>query len=1723
MNREQHLVNAIRKFLDTFQTALSKNDLNELVSMPVSTLMELSEADAIYIFSNGEPPALRLAKSAFGRLPFMPSEIMNMLPSPPSTITVDLDGRSVALVSLPNDSGGLTVAVVKQEGKKWFDEDLPWMNIAARHLSMAFHVRETMEAKSVKQEQVEALLEVGKSIRLQEGLVSVLRHVGEGIRRSLGWGVVLISLLDEETGLMHPEVVVGLPEEQSKRIIEWMRPKPPDIVRLEKFGIRLHRSYFMDHRIRTPEDTRDLVSDHELFILNPDAPEEVQPGQWHPEDALVVPVELGNRLLGIISVDEPKDGRVPNEEDVRALEIFADYAAAAVENARLFSRAQETTRQLEILHEVSLKVSSSLNVQDVLDAILEGVMKLVPATDSHIFLYDPEKDSFFGARGLWHDGSRNVIRSPRRGGMTHTVATTGKPLVISDTTHHPLFEGDRLSASTGLKSIASIPLLFQDRVVGVMNVAFTKSMHRFTNDELHILTLLSNQAAVAVTNARRYRELLKHSQEIAKLKDFNEYLVNAMEEGLLLVDSDVKVAFANPRMESMVGMGDLAGMGLLDILHLDEGKTAEMSRCLGEKVPARCSAFLNTVSNKPLPVQISMTPLKDGGALFVFTDISRQKRTEEMLQALNDAAISLHQAHDVDSVLQAAGKELKRLGFDVIITLLDPGGKTTTCLYASLGSDRLKLIEDASKGPLVGFSFPIDGYPLYTKVLSSESAVMQPGMGEVVEALLKDILPERRIRTVQKAISIGQVIHAPIIGSSGPLGVLTVGSAEISQADIAPIMAFAHQMGVALDNARLVESERRQRQISETLQKVAELLGSTLDLDEVLPMVLDQLQKVIPYDSGGIFLLEGDEYHFVVSKGQPNEEAVRGAIVKRGQLPTLDKLEETGEAFIIPDTDASFLWTQIPGTYHIRSWLGVPLIAEGKMIGALGLDKTEPGFYTQEHARLADTFAHHAAMAIQRARLYADLQRRLEEVQVLARTSQALNSARSMDEVLDVTLDATLALTHHSKAAILFFDRDADWVRMVRSRGLSEKVVEAFNRRRVTLDEGTFALVSRSGRVVKIEKEAAKDPRVVSDYLPEGEIFPDQITNIPLLLKGKVIGAISVDAAVDDETLSILLSVVAEQASVAIERERLFQDLQRRLQEMSALINASRQLHEAKTLSEVLEAVLDASLSVTGGSKASVILRDGKTHQMRIAAYRGLSPDTVERFNVRPVYDNEGTFAWVMKHKRLLLIPDTKHPPNGTSFISNVDEPTAQLVNVPLVYEDHVIGVIALDRVPKGERERKLLLALAGIAAAAIEKATLYSTERRRVRQMEVVSEITNAIGGISNPLEIPKVVVDLLRDRLSAGYAHVFLTDDPGKGSFLPAYSTISLPEKAIVLGQSTVLDMVVDSRSAVRIDDLQTSDNLQPLHNLASIRSQLAAPMLSRGEVEGVLVVESELPGTFDEADVALVEALADHMTVALENARLIERLRHQTQELQAAYNELKELDKVKEEFVAIVSHELRTPLTFLRGYLELLESGALGPLNEEQKHAVEVMSRRTKSLTEMVNDIIDLQKSKLSAMVLSPVSLPEIATSLVEEATPSAGEQGIRFELDIPKDLPDVLGDRSRLIRVFDNLIGNAVKFSPEGGVITIGMKDIGDFVEVHVKDQGVGIPPEKLNDIFRMFYQVDSSTSRRFPGSGLGLSVVKQIIEAHGGTIWAESDGKHGSEFIFRLPKAPSSRE
>jgi signal transduction histidine kinase len=265
----------------------------------------------------------------------------------------------------------------------------------------------------------------------------------------------------------------------------------------------------------------------------------------------------------------------------------------------------------------------------------------------------------------------------------------------------------------------------------------------------------------------------------------------------------------------------------------------------------------------------------------------------------------------------------------------------------------------------------------------------------------------------------------------------------------------------------------------------------------------------------------------------------------------------------------------------------------------------------------------------------------------------------------------------------------------------------------------------------------------------------------------------------------------------------------------------------------------------------------------------------------------------------------------------------------------------------------------------------------------------------------------------------------------------------------------------------------------------------------------------------------------------------LREKNDRLSEAYDRLKELDRLKSNFLATVSHELRTPLTSIMGYGEMLAEGVAGPLNEEQREFVDTIRNKSDQLLGLIMSLLDLSKLENGTM---PVRVGRLnIASVIDEAVstlmPTALKKGITIEALVPDDLPPVLGDADRLRQVFVNLTDNAVKFTPQDGDVRLIARltveqPLGEpglvlvaplrpVVEVRVLDTGIGIAAEERDKVFDPFYQIDQSSTREYGGAGLGLAIVKRLVEAHQGSIHVEENEPHGAVFVVTLPAARTS--
>jgi signal transduction histidine kinase len=313
------------------------------------------------------------------------------------------------------------------------------------------------------------------------------------------------------------------------------------------------------------------------------------------------------------------------------------------------------------------------------------------------------------------------------------------------------------------------------------------------------------------------------------------------------------------------------------------------------------------------------------------------------------------------------------------------------------------------------------------------------------------------------------------------------------------------------------------------------------------------------------------------------------------------------------------------------------------------------------------------------------------------------------------------------------------------------------------------------------------------------------------------------------------------------------------------------------------------------------------------------------------------------------------------------------------------------------------------------------------------------------------------------------------------------------------------------------------------------VVAPLLHEGASIGRILVRGE-PRTAAHlhrvADAFIVDGIKRAMSARMHMATVEEASRELTEKnrrLAQAVERLQEADLVKSNFLATVSHELRTPLTSVIGYSEMLLEGIAGELNDEQREYVRTVMEKGDQLLQLITGILDISRMEAGEMRIDrvPFDLDEVVSVALSTIAPHARRKKLNMACTVPPGLPLVLGDRDKIRQVLLNLLGNAVKFTPEGGRIEVSadlaslVPDGPRAVRVSVRDSGIGVPAEHQKRVFDPFFQVDNSSTREYGGTGLGLSIVKRLVEAHGGVVWVESEAGKGATFSFTIPLAPGT--
>jgi PAS domain S-box-containing protein len=325
-----------------------------------------------------------------------------------------------------------------------------------------------------------------------------------------------------------------------------------------------------------------------------------------------------------------------------------------------------------------------------------------------------------------------------------------------------------------------------------------------------------------------------------------------------------------------------------------------------------------------------------------------------------------------------------------------------------------------------------------------------------------------------------------------------------------------------------------------------------------------------------------------------------------------------------------------------------------------------------------------------------------------------------------------------------------------------------------------------------------------------------------------------------------------------------------------------------------------------------------------------------------------------------------------------------------------------------------------------------------------------------------------------------------------------------------------IAQTRKPMQIDENASTQIISPLFRHKKIEAIMGVPMILEDRVIGVLHVSTETPRKFVTEDLYLLQLVADRVALAIDRANLYEAQ-------QQACERAERANRLKDEFLAIVSHELRTPLNSILGWAQLLRTRKLK--EETQLKALETIERNGKHQVTLIDDILDVSRIMRGKIRLTrmPLHLETLVEQAIATLTPAAEAKSIELHTEFKARGVTILGDSNRLHQIVWNLLSNAVKFTPDGGRVTVKIEPLGDRVAFRVQDTGIGINPEFLPHVFEGFRQANSSSTRTHGGLGLGLTIVRYLVELHGGTVEASSDGEGtGSTFTVALPVGSSSR-
>jgi signal transduction histidine kinase/CheY-like chemotaxis protein len=584
---------------------------------------------------------------------------------------------------------------------------------------------------------------------------------------------------------------------------------------------------------------------------------------------------------------------------------------------------------------------------------------------------------------------------------------------------------------------------------------------------------------------------------------------------------------------------------------------------------------------------------------------------------------------------------------------------------------------------------------------------------------------------------------------------------------------------------------------------------------------------------------------------------------------------------------------------------------------------------------------------------------------------------------------------------------------------------------------------------------------------------------------------------------------------------RLTRDLADAAEQQAALAEVLETMGRSPVaLEPVFDTVVRHALHLCSADAALIWQLDGAVYRLRVAL--GGSAEYREYLAAHPVACTPGTLVGrVALNRRTVQIPDVDADPDYEWRRSSQLGGVRTLLGVPMLVEDRVVGVLVLcrhDVEPFDERSIGVVTTFAAQAAIAIQSVSLVHELERSVDRLGALGEVSQAVNSSLDLDEVLTRIVTYAVELSRADGGSIFEFEPATREFALRTCAGTSdacehaLRAIRIPLGETFIGRAALDGVALQSADlDAEPPDPHVEALRSHGWRSMVAVPLRREGEILGALVARRRTPGKLPPEELELLETLADQSSVAIVNARVYRQLEDKRRQLEVASGH-------KSEFLASMSHELRTPLNAVIGFSDVLLDRMAGELNERQDEYVREIRDSGRHLLELINDILDLSRVESGRMELDrhSVWLPGVLEQSLAMVRQRAVQHGISLAVHVAPDVATVAADELKLKQVLLNLLTNAVKFTPDGGAVTVAAHADGAMAQISVRDTGVGIAEAEQEAIFETFQRGGRAARSGAEGTGLGLTLSRRIVELHGGRLWVESRPGAGSTFSFTLP-------